>query len=51
MACVWARHVGLPIGEIVLATNANQTITDFLRSGEWHAAGQRGDARLGDGRG
>jgi threonine synthase len=35
MACVWARHVGLPIGEIVLATNANQTITDFLRSGEW----------------
>lgn len=35
MACVWARHVGLPIGEIVLATNANQSITDFLRSGEW----------------
>jgi len=35
MACVWARQVGLPIGEIVLATNANQTITDFLRSGEW----------------
>jgi len=36
MACVWARHIGLPIGEIVLATNANQTVTDFLRSGEWH---------------
>jgi threonine synthase len=35
MACVWARHIGLPIGEIVLATNANQTVTDFLRSGEW----------------
>jgi threonine synthase len=35
LACVWARHVGLPIGEIVLATNANQTIGDFLRSGEW----------------
>ena len=35
MACVWARHVGLPIGEIVLATNANQTVTDFLRSGDW----------------
>ena len=35
MACVWARHVGMPIGEIVLATNANQAITDFLRSGEW----------------
>ncbi len=35
MACVWARHVGLPIGEIVLATNANQTVTEFLRSGDW----------------
>jgi threonine synthase len=35
MACVWGRHIGLPIGEIVLATNANQTVTDFLRSGEW----------------
>jgi threonine synthase len=35
MACVWTRHIGLPIGEIVLATNANQTVTDFLRSGEW----------------
>lgn len=35
LACVWARHIGLPIGEIVLATNANQSITDFLRTGEW----------------
>lgn len=35
LACVWARHIGLPIGEIVLATNANQTITEFLRTGEW----------------
>ena len=35
LACVWARQVGLPIGEIVLATNANQTVTEFLRSGEW----------------
>lgn len=35
LACVWARHIGLPIGEIVLATNANQTVTEFLRSGEW----------------
>jgi threonine synthase len=35
LACVWARHVGLPLGEIVLATNANQTITEFLRTGEW----------------
>jgi threonine synthase len=35
LACVWARHIGMPIGEIVLATNANQVVTDFLRSGEW----------------
>ena len=35
LACIWARHIGLPIGEIVLACNANQTVTDFLRTGEW----------------
>jgi threonine synthase len=35
LACVWARHIGIPIGEIILATNANQSITDYLRSGEW----------------
>jgi threonine synthase len=35
LACLWARHIGIPIGEVVLATNANQTVTDFLRSGEW----------------
>jgi threonine synthase len=34
-ACIWAREAGLPIGEIVLATNANLTIPEFLRSGEW----------------
>jgi threonine synthase len=35
LACIWARHIGLPIGEVVLATNANQTVTEFLRTGEW----------------
>jgi threonine synthase len=35
LACIWARHIGLPIGEIVLATNANQSVTEFLRTGEW----------------
>ncbi|HET7698285.1 MAG TPA: threonine synthase [Vicinamibacterales bacterium] len=34
-ACVWARAAGLPIGDIVLATNANRTITEFLDSGVW----------------
>ncbi|MEA3179061.1 MAG: threonine synthase [Gammaproteobacteria bacterium] len=34
-ACIWARQVGLPIAQIVLAHNANQTVTDFLHTGEW----------------
>jgi threonine synthase len=34
-ACIWARQVGLPIAQIVLAHNANRTVTDFLHSGEW----------------
>lgn len=34
-ACLWARQVGLPIGEVVLATNANLTVSDFMRTGEW----------------
>jgi threonine synthase len=35
VACVWAREMGLPIGEIVLATNENRTIVDYLERGEW----------------
>ena len=34
-ACLWARKVGLPIGEVMLATNANLTVPDYLRTGEW----------------
>ena len=34
-ACVWARELGLPIGEIVLATNENRTVTEFLDTGVW----------------
>jgi threonine synthase len=34
-ACVWARAVGLPIDDIVLATNENRVITDFFASGQW----------------
>jgi threonine synthase len=34
-ACLWARQMGLPIGKVVLATNANLTMTDYLRSGDW----------------
>ncbi len=32
-ACVWARHLGAPISEIVLAHNANRTVPDFLEHG------------------
>jgi threonine synthase len=35
VACVWARELGLPIGEIVLAHNANRTVPDFLADGRW----------------
>lgn len=34
-ACVMARSMGLPIGAIVLATNANRTIADYLATLEW----------------
>jgi threonine synthase len=34
-ACLWARQVGLPIGRVVLAHNANRTVPDFLQSGDW----------------
>jgi threonine synthase len=35
VACVWARKLGLPIGRIVLAFNANRTVPDFLQNGQW----------------
>lgn len=34
-ACAWARAMGLPIGEILLAHNANRTVPDFLADGRW----------------
>jgi threonine synthase len=35
VACVWARHLGLPIGDILLAHNANRTVPEFLDGGAW----------------
>jgi threonine synthase len=35
MACIWARALGLPIGDVVLAVNANRTIPEFLSTGQW----------------
>jgi threonine synthase len=35
LACVWARQMGLPIGTIVLAHNANRTVPDYFATGVW----------------
>ena len=35
VACLWARRMGLPIGDVVLAHNANRAVPDYLESGEW----------------
>lgn len=41
VACIWARAVGMPIGKIVLAVNANRTIPEFLATGEWQPRASR----------
>lgn len=38
-ACAWAKTMGYPIEELVLATNANTTIPDYLDSGNWQPRG------------
>ena len=35
VACCWARKLGMPIGEVILAHNANRTVPDFFESGDW----------------
>jgi threonine synthase len=35
VACIWVRKLGLPIGDIVLAHNANRTVPDYLKNGLW----------------
>lgn len=35
LACIMAREMGLPIGPVVLATNANRTIPDYFETLEW----------------
>jgi threonine synthase len=35
LACLWARQVGLPIAEVVLAHNVNRAVPDYLASGRW----------------
>lgn len=35
LACLLARDAGLPIGRVVLATNANRVLPEFLRTGDY----------------
>lgn len=37
VACLMARSMGLPIDRVVLATNANRVLADFLASGRYDA--------------
>ena len=34
-ACIMAREMGMPIGPVILATNANRTIADYFETLEW----------------
>ncbi len=38
LAAIYARSMGLPIGDIVLGTNANRVLPDFLATGEYRPA-------------
>jgi threonine synthase len=35
VACMWAQRLGFPIGDVVLAHNANRAVPDYLESGQW----------------
>lgn len=36
LACVWTRAMGLPVGEIRLACNANTTLPEFFAGADYH---------------
>lgn len=35
VAGLWSREAGAPVGEVVLATNANRAVSELLDTGEW----------------
>ncbi len=37
LACLMAREAGLPIGRVVLATNNNRVLADFVKTGTYEA--------------
>lgn len=36
VAAFWARQMGLPVREVILATNANDSIPSYFASGSWN---------------
>ena len=34
-AALWAKRLGFPVRGVVMATNANRTVPDYLASGDW----------------
>ncbi|MCA8977624.1 MAG: threonine synthase [Planctomycetes bacterium] len=38
LACILAREIGLPIGDIALATNANRVLPDYFAGGDYAPA-------------
>ncbi|WP_233993487.1 threonine synthase [Salinibacter altiplanensis] len=37
LACLYARECGLPIGEVIFATNENRPVTHYLETGDYEA--------------
>jgi threonine synthase len=35
VAALWAKRMGFPIGKVIIATNANRPVSDYLDSGIW----------------
>jgi threonine synthase len=35
VACLWARKIGLPIADVVLAHNANRAVPEYFMTGDW----------------
>ncbi|HEX7718365.1 MAG TPA: threonine synthase [Woeseiaceae bacterium] len=35
LACLLAKSIGLPIGDVIFATNANRLVADYLAGAEW----------------
>ncbi|HEU4623326.1 MAG TPA: threonine synthase [Steroidobacteraceae bacterium] len=35
VACIWAKKIGLPIADVVLAHNVNRSVPDYFDTGAW----------------